>query len=114
MSVFRIISVSRSLLLMAVLALASVASPAYAEVAANAAQTKPLPAAVEQVAKINLNTADAQTLADKLNGVGLKKAQAIVAFREQHGPFKTVEELVNVPGIGEATLTKNRDLMSIN
>lgn len=113
MSVFRIISVSRSLLLMAVLALASVASPAYAEVAANAAQTKPLPA-VEQVAKINLNTADAQTLADKLNGVGLKKAQAIVAFREQHGPFKTVEELVNVPGIGEATLTKNRDLMSIN
>jgi competence protein ComEA len=65
-------------------------------------------------ALVNINQADAATLADRLNGVGLKKAQAIVSFREQHGPFKSVEELVNVAGIGEATLEKNRSLISLN
>ncbi len=64
-------------------------------------------------ATVNINTADAATLAEKLNGVGMKKAQAIVSFREQNGLFKSVDDLVNVPGIGKATLEKNRSLLDI-
>lgn len=63
---------------------------------------------------VNINSASADVLAENLNGVGLKKAQAIVLYREQHGPFKSIDELVNVAGIGEATLEKNRDKLSIN
>lgn len=65
-------------------------------------------------AMVNINSADAATLADRLNGIGLKKAQAIVTYREQNGAFKSADELVNVPGIGQATLEKNRSLISIN
>jgi competence ComEA-like helix-hairpin-helix protein len=64
-------------------------------------------------AKININNADAQTLAERMKGIGLKKAQAIVAYREQHGSFKTLDELDNVKGIGSATLEKNRSLIDI-
>lgn len=63
---------------------------------------------------VNINSANADVLAENLNGIGLKKAQAIVLYREQHGPFKSVDELVNVAGIGEATLAKNKDKLSIN
>lgn len=55
---------------------------------------------------VNINTADAKTIGDALSGIGLKKAQAIVKYREEKGPFKTVEELVNVDGIGEKTVAK--------
>lgn len=64
-------------------------------------------------AAVNINTADAATLAEKLNGVGMKKAQAIVSYREQNGAFKSVDDIVNVSGIGQATLEKNRSLMDI-
>lgn len=63
---------------------------------------------------VNINSADAATLAERLNGIGLKKAEAIVSFREQNGPFKSVDDLVNVAGIGAATLEKNRNLISVN
>lgn len=112
MSILRIFTAIRTLLLTAALGAACLAPSAYAEPPADMAQTKP--AVVTQSTKINLNTANAQTLADGLNGIGLKKAQAIVTFREQHGPFKTVDDLVNVPGIGEATVAKNREQISIN
>ncbi len=65
------------------------------------------------IEKININTANAEQLAAALNGVGQKKAEAIVQFREQNGPFKSVEELGQVKGIGEATLAKNKDKISI-
>ena len=58
---------------------------------------------------VNVNTADAQTISDELNGVGLTRAQAIVEYREKNGPFRTVEELLKVKGIGERTLELNRD-----
>lgn len=77
---------------------------------------QPVTAAAQQQAvsaMVNINTADAATLADKLNGIGMKKAQAIVSFREQNGAFKSVDDLVNVPGIGQATLEKNRSLIDI-
>jgi len=54
---------------------------------------------------INLNTADATAL-QTLNGVGPKKAQDIIAYRDSHGGFKTLEELKSVPGIGDKTFEK--------
>ena len=51
---------------------------------------------------VNINLADAATIADRLNGIGPVKAQAIVEFREQHGKFKSVEQLQLVSGIGES------------
>ena len=64
----------------------------------------PLAALAEPV---NINTADAATLAANLNGVGAVKAQEIVAYREANGPFKTADDLLKVKGIGQATLEKN-------
>ena len=61
----------------------------------------------EFVAPVNINTASAEVLADALFGVGQAKAQAIVAYRLEHGPFKTPEDLVSVNGIGDTTLSKN-------
>ncbi|MDH5632991.1 MAG: helix-hairpin-helix domain-containing protein [Gammaproteobacteria bacterium] len=58
---------------------------------------------------VNINTADAATIAAELNGVGLKKAEAIVAYRAKNGAFKTAEDLAKVKGIGLKTVSKNRD-----
>ncbi|KLD65990.1 ComEA family DNA-binding protein [Dyella japonica] len=57
---------------------------------------------------VNINTADAATLSNSLDGIGPSKAKAIVAYREEHGPFKTVADLSNVKGVGPATLERNR------
>jgi competence protein ComEA len=65
-------------------------------------------------ATVNLNTADAATLQRELLGIGAVKAQAIVAYRDEHGEFASVDELLEVKGIGEATLEKNRGKLSIN
>ncbi len=72
------------------------------------------PTAAQQAAvtvqnQVNINTADAETLALALDGVGMAKAQDIIAHREQHGSFKTVDDLQNVRGIGKATLERNRE-----
>ncbi len=64
-------------------------------------------------APVDINTADAATLAQAIKGVGEKKAAAIVAYRTEHGPFKSVDELTNVPGIGQATVDKNRSELII-
>ncbi|MFP5350899.1 MAG: ComEA family DNA-binding protein [Gammaproteobacteria bacterium] len=61
---------------------------------------------------VDINTADAKTLAAKLNGVGPKSAEAIVAYRTKHGPFKRVEDLDKVKGIGKKTIEKNRANMT--
>lgn len=64
-------------------------------------------------ATININTANAEALA-ALNGVGEKKAADIIAYRETNGKFVKVEDLLNVKGIGEKTLEKNRERISVN
>lgn len=58
--------------------------------------------------QVNINNADAATLAQNLEGIGEQKANAIVAHRKKHGPFKSVDGLDQVKGIGEKTLEKNR------
>lgn len=68
----------------------------------------------EQTEKINLNTADAETLQRELTGVGSAKAKAIVAYRETNGEFASIDELLEVKGIGKAILERNRDKVSIN
>ncbi len=62
---------------------------------------------------VDINSADAQTLAEELNGVGLAKAEAIVAYRDAHGPFASAEDLTKVKGIGLATIEKNRDAIQL-
>ena len=61
---------------------------------------------------ININTATVETLA-ALEGVGETKAQAIVAYRSENGPFQTENDLVNVKGMGERTLEKNLERLTI-
>ncbi len=61
---------------------------------------------------VNINTADAQALAEAINGVGLKRAEAIVEYRKQNGPFASVDELVQVRGVGEKSLEKSRERLT--
>lgn len=56
---------------------------------------------------VNINTASAEELATLLKGIGIKKAQAIVDYREANGPFASIDDLTNVKGIGEATVRNN-------
>jgi competence protein ComEA len=57
---------------------------------------------------VNVNTADAATLAKALSGVGPAKAKAIVSYRDKNGPFKTVDQLAMVEGISQKLIDKNR------
>jgi competence protein ComEA len=57
---------------------------------------------------VNINTADAKTIADSLSGIGLKKAQAIIDYRTKNGAFKSIEDLSQVSGIGVKTIEKNK------
>ena len=59
--------------------------------------------------QVNINTADVQTLTTELKGVGEKKAQAIIDYRDEHGPFKSATDLTAVKGIGDKLLEDNAD-----
>ncbi|MCB1735466.1 MAG: helix-hairpin-helix domain-containing protein [Gammaproteobacteria bacterium] len=63
-------------------------------------------------APVNINTADKSSLA-ALIGIGEAKAEAIIKYREVVGPFKSVDEVVNVKGIGEKLLAKLRDQITV-
>jgi competence protein ComEA len=65
-------------------------------------------------AAVNINTADAAALAAAIDGVGMKRAEAIVAYRNEYGPFKSVDDLVKVKGLGEKTLDNNRDKLTVS
>jgi len=62
--------------------------------------------------KVNINTADEAAL-DTLPGIGPSKAKRIIEYREQNGPFRTIEELKNVSGIGEKTFEQLKDLITV-
>jgi len=57
---------------------------------------------------VNINTADAATIASELKGIGLKRAQAIVEYRTKHGPFRSADELSQIKGVGAKVIQKNR------
>ncbi|CAM3179156.1 ComEA family DNA-binding protein [Lactiplantibacillus plajomi] len=62
--------------------------------------------------RVNLNTADVAAF-QTLSGIGAKKAQKIVDYRQQHGPFKRVEDLQQVSGFGAKTIAKFKDQLSV-
>lgn len=73
----------------------------------------PYPDDQNQAQVVNINTADAKTLAQKLEGIGIKKAKAIVAYRESFGLFTHIDELAEVKGIGKKTVEKNANIIEI-
>jgi len=75
--------------------------PAFAEIPA------------EPLVTVNINNASAAEIAETLNGIGLAKAEAIVAYREENGGFESVDQLTVVKGIGPATIDKNRERIAL-
>ncbi len=63
--------------------------------------------------KVNINIDDAVTIAEVLDGVGMKKAEAIVAYRDANGAFQDASELVKVRGIGESTVSANMERIEV-
>ena len=64
-------------------------------------------------ATVDVNTADAETIARVLDGVGLSKAEAIVRYREEHGRFTDPYDLTEVRGIGDATVERNENRIAL-
>jgi competence protein ComEA len=79
--------------------------PAHAD--SNRLQAKSPPA--ETSARINLNKADVASLTGSFKGIGRRRAEAIIAYRESHHGFKSMEELAEVKGIGQRFVDRNRD-----
>ncbi len=69
-------------------------------------------AGAEQAAKVDLNHATLSQL-DELPGIGPVIAERIIQFREDNGPFKRREDLMNVPGIGEKTFLKLEERITV-
>ncbi|WP_275075220.1 ComEA family DNA-binding protein [Providencia rettgeri] len=63
---------------------------------------------INQSGKVSINHASAEELAQKLNGIGKQKAKAIVEYREKYGAFNSIENILEVQGIGPAFLEKNK------
>lgn len=97
----------KSLLTSCIVSLALIQSPAA--LAANSKPTKPVKI---NVAKIDINRADATTVARKVKGIGLKRAEAIVMYRKQHGDFKSLQQLANVKGISKRFIEKNAQYLN--
>ncbi|MFB2578664.1 MULTISPECIES: ComEA family DNA-binding protein [unclassified Acinetobacter] len=64
-------------------------------------------------ARVNINQANAEEIHAKLEGISIKKAQAIVAYREQNGAFQSIDAIGQVKGIGDKTIAKNRDRIDL-
>ena len=73
---------------------------------------EPAVAAVNISEKININTATNKLLA-KIKGIGVKKAQAIIDYRQKNGDFVSLEQLVKVKGIGKGTLKKIEPFLTL-
>lgn len=62
--------------------------------------------------QVNINKADAETIARVLNGIGISRAEAIVTYREEFGEFTSMDDLMMVKGVGEVTVRNNQDRIS--
>jgi len=91
----------------------AVETSAQAPVAGQNKAAVPAKASTEEGTRVSINTASAEELARAMNGVGLKKAQAIVSYREEYGPFKTVEDLKQVPGMGNSLVERNLSILTL-
>jgi competence protein ComEA len=96
-----------SALVLSISALALTGQPLMAQPFAEEKQEVAVPA------KVNINEADAATIAEVLQGVGASRAKAIVEYREKNGPFSSVEELGEVKGIGDSTLNLNKERIAL-
>lgn len=64
-------------------------------------------------ALVNINIADEETLAAELKGIGVKRAKAILAYRNEHGPFKSIDDLVKIKGISKRIVEQNRAKITV-
>jgi competence protein ComEA len=64
-------------------------------------------------APLDINTADAESLARVIDGVGEKKSLAIVRYRETHGPFGSIDDLAQIKGISSGTVERNRSQLTV-
>ena len=76
-------------------------------------EVKPTATVQDEEQLVDINTADAWTLQQRLEGIGPKRAAAIVDYREKHGLFKSLSDLEQVYGIGKKTLERNQDKIKI-
>ena len=86
-----------------------VVSPSFAQ---SSSATKPESRAAKPVAVVNLNTASVAEL-EGLPGIGGKTAARIVDYRKTKGPFKKIEELMNVQGVGEKSFLRIRSQLTV-
>jgi competence protein ComEA len=63
---------------------------------------------------VDINSADAKTIAENLKGVGLKKATRIVEFRIENGPYRSVDDITKVKGIGPKILERNKSYIIVS
>ncbi|WP_221799617.1 ComEA family DNA-binding protein [Oceanobacter mangrovi] len=101
-----------SLMLTALLTLPAALSANAVETTAPASPATVSEVEVTAPGKININTATAAELTS-LKGIGSAKAAAIVSYREQNGPFKTLDDLTQVRGIGPSTVENNRLISTV-
>ena len=73
-----------------------------------------MPTLVDAAEVVNVNRADAATMIANWKGIGEKKARAIISYRKKNGPFKSIDDLKKVDGIGEGLIKKNKRYMSLN
>ena len=72
------------------------------------------PVSAQQATTVDINSADIATLIKHIKGIGVKKAEAIVKYRDEHGPFKSVEDMTMVSGVGQKIIEMNRDILTTN
>jgi len=72
-----------------------------------------IPLSAHSETPVDINTADSETLVDGLVGVGPQKAMAIIRYRQENGPFKHVDDLALVSGIGAKTVELNRSRIMV-
>lgn len=73
-----------------------------------------MPLSLFAATPLDINTATAAQFAAVMSGVGIKKAEAIIAYREANGGFDSIDQLSQVKGIGDVLLTRNRDLLQVS
>ena len=94
-----------------IVAVLGLSAPVFAASTSGSGPTVVPQQVVEQT--VNINTASAEEISLTLKGVGLKKAQAIIEWRESNGDFSAVEQLLEVKGIGEKTLEMNKPYIQL-